>query len=283
MGAINATASNPYGDDTALPDASVERIGCTSPPPDISADDQPKKETGSRLKAAVQAFFAESDEVVKATGAHLANLLDSADRRADGKQQFTDFLQSAFEFARERSQNRDPIVENRAAILASAVLLGHHRLATFVGPIDSKSRRDEMKQYSGRVTLRGRADWTKHFWVSAGLAVLANGVLSDVVGVMKEGIDSTSGSGFSFADLLADRAGTMFAMAATRDAAAARRMQDRLANGVRIDDIFPSARGLPEGISAAVLERDYGGIGGAGYRLMLKEIDRRLATCRGRQ
>ena len=66
------------------------------------------------------------------------------------------------------------------------------------------------------------------------------------------------GSGFSFADLLADRAGTDFALAATRDE--------------------PTAD-LPEGVPDAQLQSDYGGVGGRRYKQVVDEIERRLAGC----
>lgn len=255
----------------------------------VNAQDDPKPRQvqiadrlASKLKAGLLAYIGESDEVVRATTIHLTHLLDSADRLPSGDKKFAAILQSSFQFARSRSRDHDPLVENRAAILALAIVLGHHRMATLVGGIDIADHRDKMRQFTGRVTLRGRRDWTQHFWVSAGLVVLSKGVVSDVVGVAKEGLDSVSGSGFSFADLLADRAGTLFAMAATRDGKAARAIQDRLAKGVRVDDIFPSAVGLPEGISAATLERSYGGIGGNRYRSLVDEIERRLAIMQAR-
>jgi len=37
-----------------------------------------------------------------------------------------------------------------------------------------------------RTTLRGREDWTKHFFVSAALTVLSAQAPSDAVGVSKE-------------------------------------------------------------------------------------------------
>ena len=160
------------------------------------------------------------------------------------------------------------------------MLLGHYRVGTLVGAFDIKDLHSEMKKYTGRVAVRGRRDWTRHFWVSAGLAVLSNEIVSDGAGLLKEEIDSAKrGSGFSFADLLADRAGTLFAIASTRDMQAARGMQERLASGGRIADVFPPAADLPEGITAADLDKDYGGIGGPRYRQIVREIERRLATC----
>jgi hypothetical protein len=112
------------------------------------------------------------------------------------------------------------------------------------------------------------------------LALLASESLSDQAGLLKEELDAgEGGSGFSFSDLLADRAGTLFALAATRDEPSARRMQDRLAAGPQIDEIFPPASDLPEGIPDAKLQTEYGGVGGEKYNQVTEEIERRLATC----
>ena len=104
--------------------------------------------------------------------------------------------------------------------------------------------------------------------------------MSDGAGLFKEETDSgEGGSGFSFADLLADRAGTEFALAATRDARSARKMQKRLSAGFSVDDVFPDAAGLPESIPDAELQSKYGGVGGVGYEKVVADIERRLSTC----
>ncbi len=102
---------------------------------------------------------------------------------------------------------------------------------------------------------------------------------SDAAGLLKEELDADGGSGFSFGDLLADRAGTTFADVATRDEASALRMQQRLAGEFRVDDFFPLAADLPEGIPDAELQSHYGGVGGPLYRRQVAEIERRLALC----
>ena len=64
--------------------------------------------------------------------------------------------------------------------------------------------------------LRGRPDSARHFWVSAAVTALVGDVVSDAAGLLKEELDAgEGGSGFSFGDLMADRAGTEFARAAT--------------------------------------------------------------------
>jgi hypothetical protein len=115
--------------------------------------------------------------------------------------------------------------------------------------------------------------------VSAALTVLTAVAPSNAAGLLKEELDADGGSGFSFADLLADRSGTAFAEVATRDEESALAMQERLARGFRVDDFFPSAADLPEGISDAQLQSRYGGVGGAPYRHLTAEIERRVAAC----
>jgi hypothetical protein len=130
------------------------------------------------------------------------------------------------------------------------------------------------------VSIRGRRDWTRHFTISAALAIHANQALSDAAGLLKEELDAgEGGSGFSFGDLLADRAGTRFALAATRDEASALAMQSRLARACRLEDLFPPAADLPESLTAAQLQARYGGVGGEKYRQMLADIEGRLDRC----
>jgi hypothetical protein len=198
------------------------------------------------------------------------------------KDRFTTIVQSAFALARSRSEAEDPVLENRAAILALAVMLGHRRLEHLIGPVTDNRLRQQARRHVGFVQLRGRTDWSRHFLVSSALALLSNESLSDEAGLFKEELDAgEGGSGFSFSDLLADRAGTLFALAATRDEQAARRMQALLADGFDVGMIFPQAADLPEGIPDAQFESEYGGVGGAKYEGMIGEIEQRLGECEG--
>ena len=169
--------------------------------------------------------------------------------------------------------------ENRAAVLALGTVLGHSRLARAVGEQLDRERAEIAWHVRERTTLRGRADWTRHFAVSGALTVVSSVAPSDAAGLLKEELDADGGSGFSFGDLLADRAGTTFADVATRDEASAAAIQARLAGGFRVDDFFPLADGLPEGIQDAELQARYGGVGGPLYRRTAEEVDRRVSSC----
>jgi hypothetical protein len=240
--------------------------------------------SGSRWRYAVagQALLAST----RAQLDHLL-LLFALSSRFDPQPSFNLCLATTFALARHRSIDHHPLVENQAAILALGMLLGHPRIETFIGPVLADVDRSAAERTMGRVVLRGRPDWTRHFCVCAATTVLSQEAISDGLGLLKEELDADAGgTGFSFGDLLADRAGAAFASWATRDVEAARTMQDRLADGFSIEEVFPPADDLPEGIPDAELQSRYGGVEGAGYRGLRNEIERRVADCaayRGRQ
>ncbi len=219
-----------------------------------------------------------NEEMRHAVRSHVERLIHAAPHLPNGEQRLGAAVEVAFAWARERSTANSPVLENRAALLALGVLLGHHRLEGLVGQV---VERREWRRAAplARTTLRGRDDWTKHFFVSAALTVLSAQAPSDAIGLFKEELDAGGGSGFSFGDLMADRAGTTFALLATGDDAAARAIQERLADGFRVDDFFPEAADLPEDIQDAELQSRYGGVGGPLFRSYAAEVERRLWNC----
>ena len=220
-----------------------------------------------------------SNEAMRlAVQSHVGRLLDAAPHLPDGEQRLGAAVEVAFAWAHERSATGSPVLENRAALLALGILLGHPRLAAFVGPVVEAGDRPRAALLA-RATLRGRSDWTKHFFVSAALTVLSAQAPSDAIGLLKEELDADGGSGFSFGDLMADRAGTTFALLATGDDAAARAIQARLGGGFRVGDFFPDAADLPEDIQDAELKSRYGGVGGPLFRVYAAEVERRLWNC----
>lgn len=224
----------------------------------------------------------EGDESVKAlqaaVSAHATHLLESAARSAPAGQKVGAALEAALRHARERSRGRDAASENQAAILALGIVLGHASLERVVGPVLDDAGRRTARAFDD-ATIRQRQDWTKHFFLSAAIGVLANQGISDAVGMFKEELDADGGTGFSFGDLLADRSGTAFAVAATRDGASARAMQDRLAQGFRVEDFLPAGADLPENLTDAQLSDRFGGVNGKEFRRVADEIDRRVASC----
>jgi hypothetical protein len=220
-------------------------------------------------------------EDARATGEYL---LANAHDVPSGDDGFAKLLELAFLFAQDNSHGTDAVHPNKAAILALGVILGEERVAKVAKrPIDL-NRIPELNALRSRITLKGRNDLARHFSVSAALAILSDENRSMVVGIGKELMDATEGgSGFSFVDLMADRAGTLFASAATKNAASARNMQTRTSHGVAIEHFFPGIENLPEGLTRDVFQSAFGGLGGNETQRITQEIERRLATCDGLQ
>jgi hypothetical protein len=187
----------------------------------------------------------------------------------------TGVLQPLFALAQRRSQSgADPVSENRALLL----VLGAWALNQ---GMDHVVRREAQQQRikSFRLALNRRVDLARHFVVSAAIASSGDTILANAVGLYKEVSDSQGGSGFSFADLAADRAGTRFGEEATRSEASARRIQQLLASGMSESDIMPRSKDLPENVNAAQFKRRYGEIGSRDYNRVANEIERRVAAC----
>jgi hypothetical protein len=176
-------------------------------------------------------------------------------------------LPPMFALARQRSTDAASAArEHRAALVVLAFVVSGAGLQSLVP--NAPPPRSAL-----RVTLAGRPDTAQHFLVSAALAIEGNGPLSDAIGLYKEVSDSRGGSGFSFNDLAADRAGTRFGLIAARQPQA---LQARLAAGLQEADLLPPIADLPEAMSAGEFQRRFGGVGGADYQRMMADIEARL-------
>ncbi|MHB8865601.1 MAG: hypothetical protein ACYC6N_24760 [Pirellulaceae bacterium] len=187
-------------------------------------------------------------------------------------------VRRAFTMARERSRTSDAVSENQASILALGIALGMLSLDQYVGNVWEPGTRPLVARIPNRSKLHNRTDWPRHFWVSAALTVMANNRVSDALGLLKEELDAgEGGSGFSFGDLAADRAGIAFANAAIRDTRSATAIQDWiLAETTDLQQLMPAAHDLPEGLSDQDLLRDFDGVDGTRFRQTVAEIDRRI-------
>ncbi|HUK41050.1 MAG TPA: hypothetical protein VLX11_08400 [Candidatus Acidoferrales bacterium] len=184
-----------------------------------------------------------------------------------------DLMVPLFALAAERSKDGDAIAENRAVILVLTFYVNGRPLATLL-----PAAKNWPQATPHEVLLNRRDDFAKHFIVSAALAAYAGTPLSDAVGVYKEISDSRGGSGFSFNDIAADRAGTRFGDWAVRSPASARRLQERIAIGIAEREIMPATEDLPEFMPEPEFKRRFGGIDAPAYKKMMAEIDRRIAV-----
>ena len=161
-----------------------------------------------------------------------------------------------------------PAEENRAALVALALSAQPGALPNL---LPASAAWAPMPPVA--LTLRGRVDFSLHFLISALIAAEGGGPLADAVGVYKEIADSRGGSGFSFNDIAADRAGTRFGLLAQADP---RRLQQRLSAGLVDGDLLPPVDDLPEFMTAAQFQARYGGVDAPAYRAMMADIEARL-------
>ncbi|MDH4393376.1 MAG: hypothetical protein QE285_18380 [Aquabacterium sp.] len=188
-------------------------------------------------------------------------------------------LQPVFALAARHSPDADTALqENRAALVALAFLAAGQPLAPLLGntapsAAQAAGRANPRGPRLPELRLQGRPDFPQHLLISAALAVEGGGPLADAIGLYKEVADARHGSGFSFNDIAADRAGIRLGLLARRDPLA---FQARLANGLTEADLMPDVSDLPEFLSAGEFKRRYGGVGTPAYQAMLREIEVRL-------
>lgn len=183
---------------------------------------------------------------------------------------FAVLLGEAFSLAKGRSGDHAPVLENRAAltVLAETALGG--KLLSRQGTVNLQRR--------ASLHLAGRGDFSQHFALSAFLAATGGEGLSDMAGLYKELKDTQGGSGFSFTDLAADRAGSRLGEASTHSPAAARKVQERLAGTRDAALFFPKVKDLPEFMDEAEFRRRFGAVGAPAYLRMMQEIEGRIAA-----
>lgn len=183
----------------------------------------------------------------------------------------TQLMPPLFDFARQRTaQGADAAIENRAALVVLGLVANGLGLETLL-----PERRDELLARPIRVTLAGRSDSPQHFLASATLAADAGSELADRVGLFKELADARGGTGFSFNDMAANRAGTRLGTLAVGDPA---RLQRLLSSGLTEADLLPDVSDLPEGLTERDFRRRYGGPGSPAYEQLRQEIEQRLDT-----
>lgn len=163
--------------------------------------------------------------------------------------------------------------ENRAVLLVLGLYVNHVSLASVV---------PEASQWpplpTRTLTLHGREDLAQHFLTSAAMATDLGGRLSDLIGVYKEMLDASPqghGSGFSFNDLAADKAGVRLGRLGMKEPVEA---QLRLASAQAESDFMPEVQDLPEFMSEKVFRQRFGGLDAPAYEAMMRDIERRVAA-----
>lgn len=131
----------------------------------------------------------------------------------------------------------------------------------------------------GPPTIHARRDLGQHFAISAALVELIGAEAAWSVGLAKELADAKGTSGFSFADLAADAAGVEFG----KFLKANPKRLAKLGQEFRLGDFVPSIQGLPEGLSAAKFQQEYGTAEDERFKKQLDEIRGRIEKLPGLQ
>ena len=172
--------------------------------------------------------------------------------------------------ASQRAAGGDSVAEHRAALATLALYAVDRNLGRWIRVASSWP-----KPKQRTVTLGGRADLARHFLVSAVVAAQAGSNLADAVGQLKEVEDSRGGTGYSFADIAADRAGTRFGERAVQSPSA---LASQLITGLQERSIMPDVAGLPEFMTDAQFTARYDSVGAPRHAAMMRVIEQRIAA-----
>lgn len=199
----------------------------------------------------------------------------------NNKKSLAAYITHVFSVAKKRSAiaGAQATIENKAALTALVLYFGTDKFELFIGDVSRYSPKQALQRLKLQrsVTLRNRVDIQKHFIYSIALQLFGSSNASDAIGELKEFLDSNKGgSGFSFADLMADRAGTRLAMISTQSNESALLVQANLAQTNNESAIIPTLAKLPEGITQQAFKKHYQDIRSKNYIAMLNHIDEQL-------
>ncbi|HWP01281.1 MAG TPA: hypothetical protein VNL74_11785 [Methylococcus sp.] len=176
-----------------------------------------------------------------------------------------------FLMALQRSQENDPALENKAVILLLATYVNGYDLLLGAGTGASALP-------TRVVLLRKREDLSRHFLTSAALSLAGHRSFAEMIGMAKELNDTHSGSGFSFTDLAANQAGTLFGKRAS-SSRYARKIQRILSENAEEAVFLPDLSDLPENLHAPDFRERFGDIYSSAferYKCMIEERITRL-------
>jgi hypothetical protein len=110
--------------------------------------------------------------------------------------------------------------------------------------------------------------------VSAHAVVVMGSKGARSIGLIKEMIDSQGGTGFSFADMAANRAGILFA----EKLLSGQVSLEQLSEGFVVDDYMPSVAGLAEGLQGASLSLEFQNNQGINLNAELEKVEMRVKS-----
>ena len=184
----------------------------------------------------------------------------------------SEILRQLMHAATKYSINGDAIIENRAVILASTFHTLGISARLFIPEADNWPSPTEQL-----VTLEGRNDFARHFIASAAITAYSNTNLSDAIGLYKEIADSHQGSGFSFSDIAANRAGARFGEKAVTSLTDAQQLQQIVSKGLVDADLMPLWSDLPDHMSDKQFKTHFGNTETPAFQKIIQVIDDRIS------
>jgi len=183
-----------------------------------------------------------------------------------------DLLKPLFTLAYQRSNLENAIDENKMAIITINNYVNRKETKKFLSlPLATLSTDKRYPTF-----LYKRIDLAQHFIGSAAITASMNNQISKTVGEEKELSDAQGGSGFSFVDLAADKAGTRFGEMATSSPESARKLQKKISEIKDYTDFMPDPSDLPEHMDDTEFKRRFESVDSAIYQELLKQIDERI-------
>jgi len=187
-------------------------------------------------------------------------------------------IRPMFKFASQQTNiSNSPKVENIAMLQVLSLYAINKGLKHFINADMQNRLKIPVK---ATLTLNGRHDLAQHFLVSAGLTISTGTKLANLIGLAKEVEDSDGGSGFSFADLAADKAGVKLAETATDSEYHAFLLQENMVLVKMESEFMPAIDRLPEGIMKLEFNKQYGDLDSSSYNLVNNEIEKRIQQCK---
>ncbi len=139
-----------------------------------------------------------------------------------------------------------------------------------VKAVETEPMRRERLRSRGAPTMHSRGDLAKHFFVSAHMTVMTGSWAARAFGLAKETLDAQAGgTGFSFADMAANRAGILFAERLLRGKISLTTVAQKFSTKT----FLPPIADLDEGLTADELQEQFDG---KALEAELRRIERRI-------
>lgn len=192
--------------------------------------------------------------------------------RFEGDELFEQFVR----LAAQESAKAPEEVQAKVFLMSVGIAVGDPEqlnklpaIAPALARVETPAERSIRSSYIGKPTALGRNDLARHFTVAAMLVGLQGRESAETLSMAKELLDSNGGTGFSFADLAADKAGIHLAS----ELLDGRVKLDTLAREFTTKDYLPDVTELPEGMTTMQFISQFGGRDDARFQQMMERIE----------